>query len=217
MPGSSLEDSQQGLVLAECYQPTVSAGVGIHPHNAQHWTNDTYQQLKELTEHEKVCMVGEIGLDYNRDYSPRDIQKEAFARQVELAIESGLPLLMHQRDAHQDFMEILKPLRNQFSKGVVHCFTGDEVALRDYLELDLYIGITGWICDERRGADLQGLVEQIPLERLMVETDAPYLFPRTCKSAPPGRRNEPCFLPHIVEQISACSNKPLDAIATGEL
>lgn len=211
--GSNLKDSAHGLELAERYHPVLSTGVGIHPHHAQLWTADTYQQLKELAAHKTVCAIGETGLDYNRDYSPRAIQREVFEQQIELAIETGLPLLMHQRDAHPDFMRILKPLRDKVTQGVVHCFTGDETMLKDYLDLDLYIGITGWICDERRGKSLQQLVKQIPLERLMVETDSPYLFPRTAKSALSGRRNEPCLLPYIVEQISACTQKPLDTIA----
>ena len=200
--GSDLADSTEGLALAKRYSDVLYAGVGVHPHNAKSWNSDTYQSLRELSKHNKVLTIGETGLDYNRDYSPRATQRYAFEKQIELAAETQLPLFMHQRDAHDDFFAILKSHRKEISKAVVHCFTGNQKMLEDYLDLNLHIGITGWICDERRGQHLQELLPKIPADKLMVETDAPYLLPRTLKQAVKGRRNEPSFLPHIVAQIA---------------
>lgn len=212
-PGSDLSDSAKSLTLSEQY-PNLYTSVGIHPHNAKTWTERSYQELKRLSIHNKTLAIGETGLDYNRNFSPPNKQRDVFEQQIHLAIETKLPLFMHQRDAHDDFIELLKPLRNRVGNAVVHCFTGDERMLYDYLDLDLYIGITGWICDERRGNHLNNLIDKIPLQRLLVETDAPYLLPRNLEPAPKGRRNEPAFLPHIVEQIATSSKNDFTTIAT---
>ena len=128
--------------------------------------------------------VGECGLDFFRDYSPRDAQRRAFAAQLELAAEVGKPVFLHQRDAHEEFVAMLAPARASLAGGVAHCFTGGPAELDAYLELDLYIGVTGWVCDERRGAALRAAVPRIPLDRLLVETDAPYLLPRDLEPKP---------------------------------
>jgi len=160
-----------------------------------------------------VVAVGECGLDYFRDFSPRDAQRAAFRAQLELAAAVQKPVFLHQRDSHADFVEILAPLRPQLIGGVAHCFTGGVDELAAYLDLGLYIGITGWICDERRGAALRATLPKIPLDRLLLETDAPYLLPRDLKPAPRNRRNEPAFLAHILERVAHGMDQPVEAVA----
>ena len=132
---------------------------------------------------------------------------------LQLAVETGLPVFLHERDADQRLVQILRPFRDQLSAAVVHCFTGEKRALYAYLDLDLHIGITGWICDERRGFHLHSLVSEIPSSRLMVETDAPYLLPRTIRPRPRSRRNEPCHLPHVVTMVAQCLGRPAEEVA----
>lgn len=146
--------------------------------------------------------MGECGLDYFRDFAPRPAQHKAFERQLQLAADNGKPLFLHQRDAHEDFLAIMRSFEGRLGAAVVHCFTGTREELFAYLDRDYYIGITGWLCDERRGAHLRELVRNIPANRLMIETDAPYLLPRTLKPMPKDRRNEPMFLSHIVEELA---------------
>lgn len=201
---SSVADSRMTITLAERYPDILYASVGVHPHYANSWDDDTYRRLKDLATHEKTVAIGETGLDYNRNFSPPAEQRNAFERQLQLSVELKKPLFMHQRDAHDDFIALLKPYRDKIIDGVVHCFTGDARELADYLALDLYIGITGWICDERRGQHLHELVTKIPSQKLLLETDAPYLLPRNLTPAPKNRRNEPAFLPHIARQVAAC-------------
>jgi TatD DNase family protein len=146
--------------------------------------------------------VGETGLDFNRDFSPRPTQVTVFETQLQLAAKTGKPLFLHERDAFDTQYDILKNQRNTISNAVVHCFTGKESELRAYLDLGLYIGITGWICDERRGQELQRIVRYIPDDRLLIETDGPYLLPRDLRPRPKSRRNEPRYLPHIASRIA---------------
>lgn len=211
--GSSAEESARGVELAERYPQHLYATAGVHPHMASSWDADTYNQLRALTAHPRVQAVGEAGLDYNRNYSSPADQRRAFERQIELACETRLPLFLHQRDAHEDFTAMLNRYRGDLRAAVVHCFTGDRAQLDDYLAMDLHIGITGWLCDERRGRHLHELVSRIPQDRLMVETDAPYLLPRDLRPRPEGRRNEPSFLPHIVRAIAACTGRSFEETA----
>lgn len=175
---------------------------GIHPHDAKSADAASLAQIRALAASATVVAIGETGLDFNRDFSPRPQQEQAFAAQLELAAETGLPVFMHQRDAHGRFVEILRHYRDHLADGVVHCFTDNRQALFDYLDLDLHIGITGWVCDERRGAELQGLVGNIPLSRLMLETDAPYLLPRNLQPRPKNRDNEPAYLPAVLAAVA---------------
>ncbi|HET7063893.1 MAG TPA: TatD family hydrolase, partial [Rudaea sp.] len=150
----------------------------------------------------EVVAVGETGLDYFRDLSPRAAQLFAFERQLELGVECGKPLFLHQRDAHADFLACMDNVRGRIGHAVVHCFTGTKDELSDYLDRDFFIGITGWICDERRGTHLRELVASIPADRLMLETDAPYLLPRDVRPMPSHRRNEPMYLAHICAEVA---------------
>ena len=155
-----------------------------------------------------MVAVGECGLDYFRDFSPRDLQRRAFGWQLELAAATGKPVFLHQRDAHDDFIAILREHRVS-ERGVAHCFTAGEKERDAYLELGLHIGITGWINDERRGLHLREVVKGIPADRLMIETDAPYLLPRDIRPAPKTRRNEPTYLPYVVRAIAAARGEPV--------
>jgi hypothetical protein len=161
--------------------------------------------------HPLVVAAGECGLDYFRNFSPHPDQQRVFRAQLELATRARKPVFLHQRDAHEDFLQILRDYRGL--AGVAHCFTGDAAELAAYLDHGLYIGITGWICDERRGQNLQRLVADIPLDRLLVETDAPYLLPRNLEPKPRTRRNEPKYLPHIVDAIARRRGESFATIA----
>ena len=211
--GSSASESKQCIELAERFSQHLYATVGVHPHLSNAWEPGTLDELRNLASHEKVKAIGEAGLDYNRNYSPRTAQRHAFEQQISLAIELNMPLFLHERDAHEDFIAILKPYRDALGDVVLHCFTGTDRHLDAYLAMDLHIGITGWICDERRGLHLQQLVARIPLDRLMIETDAPYLVPRDLRPKPKGRRNEPSFLPHILATLARCMALPAETIA----
>lgn len=180
---------------------------GVHPHDAKTFTASTAASLRSLAAEPTVVAIGETGLDFNRNFSSPGDQEKAFEAQLELAAELHLPVFMHERDAHQRQFEILRQYRDHLADGVIHCFTGDRTALFNYLDLDLHIGITGWICDERRGQSLRTLVNSIPLERLMLETDAPYLLPRTLEQKPKNRRNEPAYLPWILAEVARCRNE----------
>jgi TatD DNase family protein len=200
--GASAQGSRDALALAQAHRGTLFATAGVHPHHAGDFDADTEALLRELHARPEVVAVGETGLDYYRDFSPRAAQRFAFERQLELAAECAKPLFLHQRDAHADLLACLDNVRGRIGRAVVHCFTGDEAELADYLDRDFYIGITGWICDERRGLHLRELVKRIPADRLLLETDAPYLLPRTVKPQPSHRRNEPMYLAHICAEVA---------------
>ena len=205
--GSDAQCSQRARDLAHQYTDCCYATAGIHPHHASSCDGDTLDVINELLADDKVVAVGETGLDYFRDFSPREAQLFSFEQHIALAIETGLPMFLHQRDAHQDFGPVLRAHRDQLNHVVVHCFTDNQQALHDYLDLDCYIGITGWICDERRGQHLLDLVADIPEDRLLIETDSPYLMPRTIRPKPKSRRNEPKYLPHIAQFIASHLNR----------
>ena len=200
--GASREHSPQALALARAHPGVLFATAGVHPHHATEYTDECDAELRALHAHPEVVAVGEAGLDYFRDFSPRPAQRRAFERQLQIGVDTGKPLFLHQREAHADFVAIMKDFEGRIGPAVVHCFTGTREELFDCLDRDWHIGITGWLCDERRGAHLRELVKNIPANRLMVETDAPYLLPRTLRPMPKDRRNEPSFLPHIVEELA---------------
>ena len=200
--GADAQGSLDALALARKHPSVLYATAGVHPHHAKDFHGETEALLAELQTHQQVVAVGETGLDYNRNFSPRDAQLFAFERQLGLAIDCGKPVFLHQRDAHADFISCLDNVRDRISRAVVHCFTGEKKELFDYLDRDFYIGITGWICDERRVAHLREVVKSIPADRLMLETDAPYLLPRDLKPMPSHRRNEPMYLPHICAEVA---------------
>ena len=207
--GTTVEESRAALQLAERYGFHSTAGV--HPHHARDCGPQTIPQLREIAKHPRVVAIGECGLDFNRNYSPHPDQEKWFVAQLELGLELKKPLFLHSRDAHPRFAEILKSLKVQ--KAVAHCFTGGRDELRACLDLGLHVGITGWICDERRGGHLAELVREIPRERLLLETDSPYLTPRDLKPQPKARRNEPAFLPHILKAVARALGRPATEVA----
>ncbi len=211
--GTDAKSSQAALALAQTRPGKLYATAGLHPHHASDYSPDIRATLAELAADDAVVAVGECGLDYFRNFSSHEDQRKAFESQLELAVESGLPVFLHQRDAHAEFAEILKPMIGKISAGVAHCFTGDRDALQECLSMGLYIGVTGWICDERRGATLKEIVGDIPLDRLMIETDAPYLLPRTLKPKPKTRRNEPAHLTEVVKVVAEAMQESEATIA----
>jgi TatD DNase family protein len=211
--GTSVTGSVQAAALCEAHPSTLFATAGVHPHHAVEFDEHTEAALRSLLGSPQFVAVGECGLDFFRDYSPRDAQRRAFAAQLELAAEVRKPVFLHQRDAHDEFVAMLAPERASLPGGVAHCFTGGPKELEAYLALDLYVGVTGWVCDERRGAELRAAVPLIPLDRLLIETDAPYLLPRDLKPPPRGRRNEPQFLAHVLERVAALLERPVEVVA----
>lgn len=199
--GTSVTGSEAALALAVAHAG-LHCTAGVHPHEAGHCNAQTIPALRELLKHPRVVAVGECGLDFNRNYSPHPDQERWFAAQVELACEIDKPLFLHSRDAWPRFCGVLREFGGRLPPAVAHCFTGEADELNAYLDMGLHIGITGWICDERRGRHLLELVRRVPADRLMLETDAPYLTPRDMRPQPPGRRNEPAFLPHILATVA---------------
>ncbi|MBN8886007.1 MAG: TatD family hydrolase [Rudaea sp.] len=200
--GASAQGTRDAYALALTRPGALYATAGVHPHHASDFDAETEDLLREYHAKPEVVAVGETGLDYHRNFSPRDAQLFAFEKQLELAAACGKPLFLHQRDAHADFLACMDNVRGRIGAAVVHCFTGEKNELFDYLDRDFHIGITGWICDERRGAHLREFVKDIPADRLMLETDAPYLLPRTVRPMPSHRRNEPMYLAHICEEVA---------------
>jgi TatD DNase family protein len=211
--GSSGPSTHAAIELARTHPGRLFATAGLHPHHAAELTPELLAELRSLAAAQEVVAVGECGLDYFRDLSPRKAQQEAFHRQLETAALVRKPVFLHQRDAHEDFMAILREHRGSLTGGVAHCFTGSRKELLDCLQLDLAIGITGWICDERRGAHLLPLMREIPADRLMVETDGPYLLPRDLPVRPVSRRNEPAYLPHVAATVARARGESLDRLA----
>ena len=211
--GASREGSRQALTIARAHPGVLFATAGVHPHHAIEYTDETDAELRELHRAPELVAVGECGLDYFRDLSPRLAQRRAFERQLQIGVDTGKPLFLHQRDAHADFLAVLKNFAGRIAPVVVHCFTGTREECFECLDAGYYIGITGWLCDERRGQHLREFVKDIPANRLMIETDAPYLLPRTVKPAPSHRRNEPMYLRHIVEELARDRGEPVEATA----
>ena len=210
MTGCSLESSRFAIEWAQKEPLRYCATAGIHPHGAQSATPEVMKEIELLLSHPLVRAVGECGLDYNRNLSPKKSQLSCFEAHIELSEKYTMPLFLHQREAHKDFLACLSA---STQPAVVHCFTDTKEALFSYLERGWYIGITGWLCDPKRGAELRDIVRHIPLDRIMVETDAPWLFPKDIRPKPKKRRNEPKFLPHIVDVLAQCMNRSRQEIS----
>ena len=210
--GTSLATSETAVRIARESPNHLFATAGVHPHDSRNCTDETVAELRRLAASDEVVAIGECGLEFNRDFSPRPIQEKWFETQVGVAEELQMPLFLHERDAQVRFCEILKRSRKSVP-AVIHCFTGTREELRAYLAMGLHIGITGWICDERRGLHLRELVKEIPLDRLMIETDAPFLTPRNMPMKPKDSRNEPAFLTHVLKTLADCLGKPSAFVA----
>lgn len=215
LTSTSVSESRSAIELATTDPEFFRATAGVHPHHATEFDDEAERRLEQLHADSVTCAVGECGLDFFRDFSPRDDQERAFEAQLDLAARLDRPVFLHQRDAHERFVAILREYRDRLPAAVVHCFTGTDAELADYRDLDCHIGITGWICDERRGLHLRELVPEIPADRLMVETDAPFLIPRDLRPKPKTRRNEPKWLPHIVATIAESRGESPEDTAAG--
>jgi TatD DNase family protein len=215
--GTSAQASRHAREIAiehpRGHRPALYATAGIHPHHASTLSGEAIDELRALLARPEVVAAGECGLDYNRNFSPQDAQRRCFEAQLELAADVRKPVFLHERDAFDDFAAILARWRPRLTGGVVHCFTGDRAALQRYLELDLHIGVTGWICDERRGTHLRDLVRLVPCGRLLVETDAPYILPRDLPRRPKDGRNEPAFVAHVARTVASCRGERFEELA----
>jgi len=199
LTGTSVADSAVVLQLAEQHQQYAT--VGVHPHHASDWNADSASSLRTLASHPRACAIGECGLDFNRNFSTPADQERAFVAQLALAAELGKPVFLHCREAQHRLLPLLVPFltasQAKLPGAVLHCFTGTRAELIACTQHGLYVGITGWICDERRGTDLLAMLSLIASDRLLLETDAPWLLPRDLAPAGKNRRNEPAYLPHI--------------------
>jgi TatD DNase family protein len=211
--GADLASSRQALALTAAHPTRLWSTAGVHPHHAQHFAPSQRGELIDLLKSNSVVAVGECGLDYFRNFSPPSFQRAAFILQLEVAAELHMPVFLHERDAHGDFAAILRDFHGSLSGGVAHCFTGGRAQLDEYLALGLHIGVTGWVCDERRGLDLRADVPHIPADRLLLETDAPYLLPRDLRPPPKSRRNEPSFLAHIAAAVAQLRGESRESVA----
>ena len=221
---STLEESESAIKLKSTLTsslkignetvdtPSIAVTAGVHPHYADQYTSETFSKLKYLCTHNKVAAIGECGLDFNRNFSTQENQLRAFESQLELAAELKMGVYLHQRDAFEIQVKLLNRYKDAIPFMVAHCFTGNKEQLNTYLELCCYIGITGWLCDEKRGQELRDAALDLPLNRLLMETDAPYLFPKTLK--PKKRTNEPSFLPHIAQTLADIKQIDISEIET---
>ena len=201
LTGTNLHESQQAQQLAKHY-PRCWSTAGVHPHDSSSWTQDTADALRQLADQPEVVAIGECGLDFNRNFSTPEEQERAFSAQLALAAERGMPVFLHCRDAHDRFLALLDPWLPRLPGAVLHCFTGTLDEAQACLARGIYLGITGWVCDERRGLELRDVLPYIPADRLFVETDAPYLLPRDLSPKPASRRNEPAHLGHILACVA---------------
>lgn len=209
--GTTAESSIKAQQLASNHPHYLYSTAGVHPHEADHYSNQTEKILRQLLKSQgraQIVAVGETGLDYYRQFSTQANQIKAFESQIQLAKDTHLPLFLHEREAFNDFYAIIKGhFSSLTNKAVVHCFTGNQDALKAYLDLGLYIGITGWLSDKKRGENLREIIRYAPLDRLMIETDAPYLTPQqkgVKELLQQSRRNEPCSLRFTANKLAEC-------------
>jgi TatD DNase family protein len=220
LTGTDLESSRKALELCLAHADelplSLSCTAGIHPHDADHFDTSSSQELVDLLSSSeygsKIVACGETGLDFNRNYSTKENQIRAFEAQIEIAISHKKPLFLHERDAFDTQSAILRERLTQLPETVIHCFTGNREQLLAYIDMGFYIGITGWICDPKRGIGLQEIVGLIPENRLLIETDAPFLLPKNIQPKPDSRRNEPAYLPWIAKKIAECSGASLQSV-----
>lgn len=204
LTGTSMTNSEASLKYASKHPKFLTTTAGVHPHNAKEVTVNDVKNLEALLRQEQVVAVGECGLDYDRNFSTPEVQREVFRMHLDLARKVGKPLFLHERDAVEDFVLIMREYPDLIEKSIVHCFTGNSETMQRYLDMGFMIGITGWICDDKRVQDLQEAIRIAPLERICIETDAPFLLPKTIQPKPASRRNEPSNLSYIAEKIAVC-------------
>ncbi len=211
--GTNPEESEKAIRLCDAYPQYLRATVGCHPHDAKEMDNLSWQRLETLINSPYVVAIGECGLDFNRNFSTPEQQKEVFEYQLQLAGRYQLPVFLHERDAHDDMMSFLKKYETSLSGKVVHCFTGDKTQAIAYQTLGCYLGVTGWICDPRRNQNLLEAISEIQSDRLMIETDAPFLFPKNVPVDVMTKRNEPCLLPYIGKIVAELKDMDVNDFA----
>jgi TatD DNase family protein len=202
-----MSSNTEAVALAESYAD-VYATVGMHPHDARDVGEDEMQKLAGLVAHPKVIAIGETGLDFYYDHSPREIQKKIFARFIAMALKTGLPLVVHEREAQKEVAALLRAEGEGRVEGVIHCFTGDYTGAREYLDMGFYLSFTGIITFKSADA-LRDVVRKVPLERMFVETDSPYLAPVPHR----GRRNEPAYVRLVAETVAKVKGTSLEQVA----
>ena len=204
--GSDLASSKRCIALSRQY-PLIYAACGVHPHEAKDAPEDYLQQLEELLTMDKVCALGEIGLDYYYDLSPRDVQKRVMCEQMELAVRIGKPVIFHIRDAHGDAIEIFRSF-GKLPEGIIHCFSGSAETAKEYLRMGFYISFAGPVTF-KKAPHLWEAAEAVPLDRLLIETDSPYLAPEPVR----GRRNDPRNVKYIAEKLAQIKQVSADELA----
>ncbi|MDO9529306.1 MAG: TatD family hydrolase [Syntrophales bacterium] len=203
--GTTLDDCKKAVFLANKYE-SIYAAVGIHPHEVKNINNATYDSLKELAAHDKVVAYGEIGLDFFRNLSPRDVQIKRFGEQLELAGEIGLPVVIHDREAHRETLDMLQKWKGN-QRGIFHCFSGNYEMARKCLDMGFFISIPGTITF-KKSETLQKVVENIPITSLLLETDSPYLAPHPRR----GKRNEPANVILTARRVAEIKGLPLEEV-----
>lgn len=206
-PGADMESSKKALDLAETY-PEIYAAVGIHPHDAQNKKADDLQQLEAWSRHEKVVAIGEIGLDFHYDFSPRDIQRKCFQEQLELAKQLEMPVIIHDRDAHGEVFDMIKEAGVAKTGCVMHCYSGSAEMAMEYVKRGIYISLAGPITF-KNARKTREVAEQVPLEKLFIETDCPYLTPVPYR----GKRNQPAMVTYVAEAIAQAKGITSEAVA----
>jgi len=196
LAGSDMETSEQIVALTKEHAHVYGV-VGIHPHDAKTWTDDCAERLAQWVKEERIVGIGEIGLDYYYDHSPRDVQKEVFVKQLLLARELEMPAVFHVRDAHGDVLDLLRANRSQLPAGVVHCYSGSVESAREYLDMGFYISFAGPITFKNANK-LLDVAKYVPQDRILVESDSPYLAPVPMR----GRRNEPTFVQYVAQTVA---------------
>ena len=189
--GSDMETSRRAAAFAAAHSGVVAAG-GFHPHEASRFRESNLDELREMYQKGRIRAIGEIGLDYYYDHSPRDVQREVCIRQMELAWELKAPVAYHIRDAHQEMLEIMKGMKARLTGGIIHCFSGSAEIAKEYLKLGYYISFAGPLTF-KKAPRLQEAVKLVPKDRLLIETDSPYMAPEPVR----GRRNEPANVRYV--------------------
>lgn len=212
LTGTSVRGSKESAEIAEDYLDILFSTAGIHPHDAKSFNNESISELRKLLQQEHVISVGECGLDFDRDFSPRPVQEKCYKAQLELAIDVNKPLFLHERSAFKRFNDITDEYLSQLPETVVHCFTGTLDEAKIYLDKGFYLGFTGAISDEKRFKHLEDVIRYTPLDRMMIETDAPFMLPKNMPRLQ-NRRNEPSFLPYVAQSIAHLKKMSISEVA----
>jgi TatD DNase family protein len=205
--GYDLDSSREAVQLAQRY-PQIYAVVGVHPHDAKQLDQNTLDELIKLAREPKVVAIGEIGLDFYRDLSPRDVQRQAFVQQIKLAQELGKPIVIHDRDAHQEVLDTIRREKAGSNGGILHCYSGHLPLAIDLMKEGFHISFAGPV-SFKNGRKAQEVAVHIPLDRLLIETDCPYLTPEPLR----GKPNEPAYVVHVAQAIAQLRRKPVEEIA----